>query len=50
VRNFFLDPCDAKDLKKTTMKKISSNITKTEIIYKTKVLVPQVEVGSPMRL
>jgi hypothetical protein len=47
---FFLDPCDAKDSKKTTVKKISSNITKIEFIYKTKVSVPQVEAGSPMRL
>jgi hypothetical protein len=46
----FLDPCDAKDSKKTTMKKISSNITKTEFIYKTKVLLPQIEAGSPMHL
>jgi hypothetical protein len=34
--NFFY-PCDAKDSKKPTMKKISSNITKIEFIYKTKV-------------
>jgi hypothetical protein len=32
------------------MKKISSNITKIEFIYKTKVLVPQIEAGTPMRL
>jgi hypothetical protein len=36
----FSDPCYAKDSKKTTVKKISSNITKIEFIYKTKVLVP----------
>jgi hypothetical protein len=46
--NFF--PCDAKDSKKTTVKKISSNITKTKFIYKTKVSTPQVEAGSPMHL
>jgi hypothetical protein len=46
----FSDPCDAKDSKKTIMKKISSNITKTEFIYKTKVLPPQIEAGSPMHL
>jgi hypothetical protein len=46
--NFF--PCDAKDSKKTTVKKISSNITKTKFIYKTKVSTPEVEAGSPMHL
>jgi hypothetical protein len=46
----FSDPCDAKDSKKTTMKKISSNITKIEVIYKTKVSAPQVEAGSPTHL
>jgi hypothetical protein len=45
-----LDPYDAKDLKKTTVKKISSNITKTEFIYETKLLAPQVEAGSLIRL
>jgi hypothetical protein len=32
------------------VKKISSNITKIEFIYKTKVLAPQIEARSPMRL
>jgi hypothetical protein len=47
---FFSDPCGAKDSKKTTMNKISSNIIKTEFIYKTKVSVPQVEVRRHMCL
>jgi hypothetical protein len=46
MRNFFSDPYDAKDSKKTTVKKISSNITKTVFIYKTKVLATQIEVGA----
>jgi hypothetical protein len=48
--DFFSDTCNAKDSKKTTVKKISSNITKIGFIYKTKVLAPQIEAGSPMRL
>jgi hypothetical protein len=44
LRNFFY-PCDAKASKKTTVKKISSNITKIGLIYKTKVLAPQIEAG-----
>jgi hypothetical protein len=50
VRFFFSNPCDAKDSKKTTVKKISSNITKSKFIYKTKVSAPQVEMGSHVRL
>jgi hypothetical protein len=46
----FSNPCNAKDSKKTPVKKISSNITKSEFIYKTKVSAPQVEMGSPVRL
>jgi hypothetical protein len=39
-REIFSDPCDVEDSKKTTVKNISSNITKIEFIYKTKVSVP----------